>query len=180
MEILEIQFGEVTLLRPKSFPDERGYFMECFRMNTYQKLGFPPFVQDNLSQSKHGVLRGLHYQLSPAQGKLVSVIRGEIYDVAVDIRQGSPSFGEWVGYHLSEDNHRQLYIPEGFAHGFAVLSDTAHVLYKCTNYYEPTSDYGISAHDPDLNINWQLGQVLLSPKDQALPHLADIDKALLP
>lgn len=180
MELLETQFEQVKLLRPKVFKDDRGYFFECFRQAAYTEIGLPTFVQDNVSYSSQGVVRGLHYQLNPAQGKLVTVLSGEIYDVAVDIRQQSATFGQWVGYHLSEANHHQLYIPDGFAHGFAVLSKTARVYYKCTNYYEPKSEFGLAWDDPELAIDWQVENAILSSKDQAHPTLTNCLSEHLP
>ena len=161
---------DVMVIEPKVFGDARGFFYESFNQAAFNAATGTAFefVQDNHSRSSKGVLRGLHYQLPPhAQGKLVRVVRGAVWDVAVDIRQGSPTFGQWVGQELTEDNHKQFWIPPGFAHGFVVLSDTADFLYKTTNYYAPQSDRGIFWNDADLAIEWpDLGvDFLLSEKD---------------
>lgn len=168
---------EVILVRARAFPDSRGYFMESYRLSQFAAAGIPQgFVQDNFSHSTRGVLRGLHYQKAPyAQGKLVMVLRGEIFDVAVDIRRGSPTFGRWVGVILSDENHTMLYVPEGFAHGFCVLSDEADVLYKVTAEYAPEYDRGIRWDDPDLAIPWRVAAPVLSEKDARMPALRDAD-----
>ena len=168
-----LEIPEVILVLPKVFPDGRGFFKELYKRGDFVRAGIKEnFVQDNLSFSTQGVLRGLHYQILPqAQGKLVACLRGKIFDVAVDIRQGSPSFGQWVSAELSEENHQMLYIPPGFAHGFLVLSKEALVLYKCTAEYAPELEAGIIWNDPTLAIDWPLDQPLLSPKDAALPPL---------
>lgn len=171
----------VRVLRPDRFRDARGFFLETFHREKYRSLGLErEFVQDNFSRSCRGTLRGLHFQLRHPQGKLVMVLRGEVYDVAVDIRRGSPTFGRWLGLTLSEENGCQLYIPEGFAHGFCVLSEEADFLYKCTDFYDPLDDRGILWSDPDLGIAWPIQGPLLSPKDARLPHLAEIPEAELP
>jgi len=151
-------------------------------LKKYATVGVPDtFVQDNHSFSRRGVVRGLHYQLHHPQGKLIYVPRGKIFDVAVDIRRGSPTFGQWVGIYLSDENHQQLYIPPGFAHGFCILSDTADVIYKCTDFYHPDDDYGILWNDPAIGIQWPLeGAPVLSEKDAHLPLLSDVPPEKLP
>ncbi len=162
----------VTVCVPDVFRDERGFFMECHHAEKYRAGGVDAvFVQDNRSRSCRGVLRGLHYQLARPQGKLVTCLRGEIFDVAVDIRRGSPTFGQWVGEVLSEENCRQLYIPGGFAHGFCVLSESAEILYKCSSYYDPTDDRGVRWDDPELAIAWPVSAPVLSAKDARQPLL---------
>lgn len=164
----------VLLLEPKVFGDQRGFFMETYQAARYSDSGMPDgFVQDNHSRSRRGVLRGLHYQLIQPQGKLVWVTRGAVFDVAVDIRRGSPQFGRWFGCVLDDVNHRQLYIPPGFAHGFCVLSDEADFFYKCTDYYHPASERGIAWDDPAIGIAWPLREVALSNKDQVNLRLAE-------
>ena len=166
---------EIMLLKPDVFPDARGYFYEGYRMERYRSLGIDRiFVQDNFSYSVRNVIRGLHYQAGRPQGKLVWVLEGEVFDVAVDIRRGSPSFGKWAGHLLSSENHFQLYIPEGFAHGFAVRSEHALVAYKCTASYDGTLERGIRWDDSALNINWEIARPVLSDKDLHFPNLADI------
>ncbi len=154
----------------KVFGDERGYFMETYRYEDFKEAGLDMvFVQDNQSKSKRGVLRGLHFQTRNPQGKLVRVVKGEVYDVAVDLRKGSATFGSWFGVLLSEENKRQFYVPEGFAHGFLVISETAEFVYKCTNYYDPQSEAGIMWNDPDLSIDWPIADdmvISLSEKDK--------------
>jgi dTDP-4-dehydrorhamnose 3,5-epimerase len=163
------------------YEDNRGYFLETFNLEKYACGGIHgPFVQDNYSHSLRGVLRGLHYQFPRAQAKLVSCIQGTIFDVAVDIRQGSPTLGKWVGTVLSDENRRQLFIPEGFAHGFCVLSGCADVVYKCSDFYYPEDDCGILWSDTTLNIDWPVRNPVLSEKDSALPSLRHAAKARLP
>lgn len=174
MKIIQTKIPDVKIIEPTVFGDERGFFFESFNQQQFEAaVGYPVnFVQDNHSRSSRGVLRGLHYQLPPnAQGKLVRCAIGEVYDVAVDIRKSSPTFGQWVGVHLSAENKRQLWIPEGFAHGFVTLSDVAEFLYKTTNYYAPESEGAICWNDVDLGVNWAFsGEVNLSDKDlNALP-----------
>lgn len=180
MKVTPTAIAEVMLIEPKVFGDARGFFLESFNQQAFNEATGTQyeFVQDNHSRSKKGVLRGLHYQLPPhAQGKLVRVVRGAVFDVAVDVRQGSATFGQWVGAELTEDNHRSLWLPPGFAHGFLVLSDSADFLYKTTNYYAPQSDRGIAWNDPAIGIDWpQLDVALsLSDKDQKAPLLADAE-----
>ena len=170
MKATPLTIPDVILIEPKVFVDERGYFYESFNQNAFnQVIGYDvQFVQDNHSKSQKGVLRGLHYQLAPkAQGKLVRVIQGEVFDVAVDIRKDSPTFGQWVGEILSAENKRQLWIPEGFAHGFITQSETAEFLYKTTDYYAPEYERCIAWNDSEIGINWPLDQApILSSKDQ--------------
>ena len=174
MKISETELPGVLLLEPKRFGDDRGFFMELFHEKRYAEAGIPgPFVQDNFSRSAKGILRGLHFQQPHAQGKLVQVFAGAVYDVAVDIRRGSPTFGRWVGVELSADNRRQLWVPPGFAHGFCVLSESADFHYKCTDFYSPASEHGIAWNDPDLGIPWPVKSPLLSPKDSVAPRLKD-------
>ncbi|WP_309888747.1 dTDP-4-dehydrorhamnose 3,5-epimerase [Archangium sp.] len=174
MKISETELPGVLLLEPKRFGDDRGFFVELFHAKRYTEAGIPgPFVQDNFSRSAKGILRGLHFQQPHAQGKLVQVFAGAVYDVAVDIRRGSPTFGKWVGVELSADNRRQLWVPAGFAHGFCVLSESADFHYKCTELYSPASEHGIAWNDPDLGIPWPVKSPLLSPKDSAAPRLKD-------
>ena len=159
----------LVVITPKVFGDDRGYFMETYREKEFIEGGVDAkFVQDNQSKSKKGVLRGLHFQKTKPQGKLVRVLEGAVYDVAVDIRKGSETYGKWYGVLLSEENKKQFYVPEGFAHGFVVVSDTATFAYKCTNYYDPTDEGAIIYNDPTLNINWNEyydGEFILSEKD---------------
>ena len=170
----------VFILEPKLFGDARGFFTESFNRRVFEELtgAQVDFVQDNHSRSGKGVLRGLHYQIEQAQGKLVRVVRGAVFDVAVDIRKSSSTFGQWVGVELTEDNHRQLWVPAGMAHGFVVLSDTADFLYKATDYYAPQHERGIAWNDPAIGVDWQLAahgisEPLLSGKDQVAPLLAN-------
>jgi dTDP-4-dehydrorhamnose 3,5-epimerase len=174
MNRLDTGLPDVILLEPKRFGDDRGFFMEMFHAKRYAEAGIAgPFVQDNFSRSAKGILRGLHFQEPNAQGKLVQVLAGAVYDVAVDIRRGSPTFGRWVGVELSADNRRQLWVPAGFAHGFCVLSESADFHYKCTGFYSPTSEHGIAWNDPDLGIPWPVTSPQLSAKDSAAPRLKD-------
>lgn len=181
MNIIRTEIPDVLIFEPKVFGDSRGFFFESFNKKIFDEAvnRTVEFVQDNHSLSAKGVLRGLHYQIEPyAQGKLVRCIEGEVFDVAVDIRDGSPTYGKWVGVNLSADNHRQLWIPEGFAHGFLTLSERAQFVYKTTNYYHPQSDRGIIWNDPDINIHWPSIDVPinLSEKDKVQPSLKNIAK----
>jgi len=179
MKITATTLPGVLLIEPDVFTDKRGQFLEIHHAQRYKKGGIPgPFVQDNLSHSIRGVLRGLHYQLHHAQGKLVLALTGRIFDVAVDIRKGSPTFGRWVGVELSGENRRQLYIPPGFAHGFCVVSETADVLYKCTDLYSTNDERGIIWNDPTMAIPWPVTHPVLSNKDEAYPRLAEMDGEL--
>ena len=179
MEIERLALADLLLVAPPAFGDDRGFFMERYNKAAFEAaLGRPvEFVQDNHSRSRKNVLRGLHYQLPPhPQAKLVSVLAGEIFDVAVDVRRGSPTFGRWEGVILSAENRRQLWVPEGFAHGFLVLSESADVLYKTAGYYAPECDRGIAWNDPDLAIAWPLdGEPIVSGKDAAAPRLAEAE-----
>ncbi|MGP0593518.1 dTDP-4-dehydrorhamnose 3,5-epimerase [Nitrospira sp. T9] len=179
MNIIKTAIPGLVVVEPRVFEDPRGFFMETFHGNRYSSAGLPAvFVQDNFSHSCRGVLRGLHYQLHQPQGKLVHVIRGEIFDVAVDIRKGSPWFGQWVGETLSGSNKRQLFIPPGFAHGFCVLSESADFLYKCTDYYAPEHEHGLHWNDPDIGIVWPKMDFMLSEKDEQSPRLKDLGDSL--
>ena len=174
MNVIRTAIPEVVIIEPKVFGDARGFFFESFNQKAFNEATGTnhPFVQDNHSRSAQGVLRGLHYQIQQPQGKLVRVVRGAVIDVAVDIRKSSPTFGQWVAEELSEDNHRQLWVPPGFAHGFVVLSEMAEFLYKTTDYYAPAHERCIAWNDPTLAIDWKLEgrQPLLSAKDaQGLP-----------
>ena len=180
MEVQPLAIPEVMLLRPRIHVDPRGYFFESYRERPYMELGIGPFVQDNVSRSTRGVLRGLHLQHPQGQGKLVHVLVGEVFDVAVDVRVGSPSFGRWVGAKLSAENKLQLCIPEGFAHGFRVLSEEAVFAYKCTAEYSPETELGVRFDDPDLAIDWPIADPLVSAKDAAHPRLRDIPEGRLP
>ena len=176
----------VFLFTPKTFGDERGFFMQTYQTREYAAAGLDAvFVQDNMSRSCAGTVRGLHYQLKNPQAKLVSVLRGRVLDVAVDIRRGSPWFGKHVAVELSEENRRQFFIPRGFAHGFRVLSGSADFFYKCDNFYAPGDEYGIRWNDPALGIDWlwnpgEAQAALTSPKDLAAPALAEVPEANLP
>lgn len=179
MNIIQTAIPDVVIIEPKIFGDSRGYFFESFsEKNFIEKVTDARFVQDNESKSCYGVVRGLHFQKPPhAQSKLVRVIKGRVLDVAVDIRKGSPTYGQHVAVELTEDNHRQFFIPRGFAHGFAVLSEEAVFQYKCDNYYAPQSEGAVAWDDPDLGIDWGISpsEVILSEKDSRHPRLKDID-----
>lgn len=168
---------EVLIIKPRVFEDSRGFFLETWNRETFAQQGIDvPFVQDNLSRSARGTVRGLHYQVRKPQGKLVRVLRGEIYDVAVDLRRSSRNFGKWVGVRLTESDHRSLYVPAGFAHGFCVMSETADVFYKCTELYSPGDERSVLWNDPDLNISWPLTvPPVLSDKDLKAPRLIDTE-----
>ena len=172
----------VLLFRPEAHGDARGFFLETFRVNAYAEAGLSlPFVQDNHSRSRRGILRGLHYQWPHPQGKLVTVMRGRVFDVVVDVRRGSPQFGRWHGVILDEENHCQLWVPPGFAHGFCVLSELADFMYKCTDYYRPECDAGLRWNDPDVGVLWPLDrEPLLSAKDQRAPLLCEVEPGRLP
>lgn len=172
---------DVLILEPAVSGDRRGVFLESWRQERYAGLGIPAdFVQDNVSQSVRGTLRGLHCQEPFGQGKLVQVLDGEVFDVAVDVRVGSPTFGQWVGVTLSSTNHQQLYIPQGFAHGFCVLSESAIFAYKCTEYYQPEAEFVVAWNDPDLAIAWPIGTAVLSPRDVRAPRLVSVPRERLP
>lgn len=181
IKITETELPGVLIIEPAVFKDPRGYFMETYHKSKFSEIGLDrAFVQDNHSHSVRGTLRGLHYQLEKPQAKLVYVIRGEIFDVAVDIRKGSPTFGKWVGVTLSDRNHKQIFIPEGFAHGLCVLSDSADVIYKCTDLYAPGDEYGILWSDPGIGIEWPVENPLLSDKDKVCPELNNAPLSNLP
>lgn len=179
MQVIDTRIADVKIIEPKVFGDDRGFFYESFNQHAFEAaLGqHYDFVQDNHSKSSRGVLRGLHYQIEQAQGKLVRVVQGRVLDVAVDIRKSSPTFGQWVAVELSADNKRQLWVPPGFAHGFVVYSDTAEFLYKTTDYYAPAHERCIAWNDPQLAIDWNLGDItpLLSGKDQQGKLLAEAE-----
>lgn len=177
MKVIKTKLEGAIIIEPKVFGDHRGFFMETYQKERYQEAGIPlEFVQDNHSRSTRGVLRGLHFQKTKPQGKLVRVVSGEVFDVAVDIRKDSPTYGQWEGVLLSEDNKRQFYVPPGFAHGFVVLSETADFEYKCTDYYDPSDEGSLLWNDPDLAIEWPIEDVQLSEKDQHAPTFKDFDK----
>lgn len=179
MNVIETDLPGVLIIEPKVFGDSRGFFLESYQKQRYAEAGMDYiFVQDNQSRSQRGVLRGLHFQVNKPQGKLVSVSRGEVYDVAVDINLASASFGKYVGVLLTEANHRQLWIPPGYAHGFAVVSDTADFQYKCTDYYDPTDEAGIIWDDSQLAIDWPVNNPVLSDKDSILPTLTEYVEGL--
>ncbi len=179
---MKTSLPDVLLIEPKIFGDERGFFVETWQKKFFEEAGIQiPFVQDNHSRSTKGVLRGLHFQLNHPQGKLVRVSQGSVFDVAVDVRTGSPTFGQWYGVELSAENHRQLWVPPGFAHGFYVLSDVADFQYKCTDYYCPGCDGGIAWNDPNINIDWPITtHPSLSAKDQDYLPLSETPTKILP
>jgi dTDP-4-dehydrorhamnose 3,5-epimerase len=174
MNVVKTELPGVLIIEPKVFGDDRGFFYESFQAARYAQAGLSgPFVQDNHSRSVKRTLRGLHFQEPRGQGKLVQVLRGTVYDVAVDIRRGSPHFGKWVGVELSEGQPRQVWIPPGFAHGFCVLSDSADFFYKCTQFYAPEAEQSIAWDDPRIGIRWPVSDPILSPKDRNAPRLDD-------
>jgi dTDP-4-dehydrorhamnose 3,5-epimerase len=178
MNVIKTKLDGCVIIEPKVFGDERGFFLETFQAERYtSQAGITlPFVQDNHSRSSKSVLRGLHFQKTKPQGKLVRVVRGQVYDVAVDIRKGSPTYGQWEGLILSEENKTQLWVPPGFAHGFVVLSDTADFEYKCTDYYDPSDEGSILWNDSDLDIPWPVDNPILSNKDASADRLADLKR----
>ncbi|HEX6245650.1 MAG TPA: dTDP-4-dehydrorhamnose 3,5-epimerase [Polyangiales bacterium] len=181
MKVTQQALPEVLLIEPQVFGDERGYFKETFHAARYAQFGIDlPFVQDNVSRSRHGILRGLHLQNPHSQGKLVSVSEGEVFDVAVDVRVGSPTFGKWVSASLSAQNHAQLYVPPGFAHGFLVVSEFATFVYKCTDLYHPECEIGIAFDDPELGIRWPNAAPVVGDKDRKNLTLSKIDPSKLP
>ncbi|HBC56063.1 MAG TPA: dTDP-4-dehydrorhamnose 3,5-epimerase [Gammaproteobacteria bacterium] len=179
MKVIETPINDLLIIEPKVFGDSRGYFQETYSLQRYSELGIPPFVQDNHSYSQRGVLRGLHFQKQKPQGKLVFVTDGEVLDVAVDLRANSETFGHCYSLILSGDNHRQFWVPPGFAHGFCVLSETAHFQYKCTQYYDVADEGGIHWRDPDLAVDWPEDvEFSLSNKDQNLGSFQEYKKSL--
>jgi dTDP-4-dehydrorhamnose 3,5-epimerase len=181
MKVIQTDLPGCLVLEPQVFGDERGFFYESFNQDKLAAIGLSPrFVQGNVSRSSRGVLRGLHYQWPKPQGKLVSVLEGEVWDAAVDVRRGSPTFGRWTAVVLSADNKRHFWIPEGFAHGFVTLSESALFTYVCTDTYDRAADAGICWNDADLAIDWPVSAPLLSDKDAALPWLADVPEGRLP
>jgi dTDP-4-dehydrorhamnose 3,5-epimerase len=181
MNVVETSLPGVLIIEPKVLGDERGFFMETWNGRRYEEAGLPGrFVQDNLSYSARGVLRGLHFQNPRPQGKLVSVLRGEVFDVAVDIRVGSPTFGEWRGVTLSAENKRQFYVPPDFAHGFLVTSDDALFFYKCTDYYAPSAEGIVLWNDPEIGIEWPTDTPTLSGRDSEAPPLREMPRGILP
>ena len=179
MKVVKTNLEGVVVIQPDVFRDERGFFFESYLQTKYQEAGLPEhFVQDNHSRSQKGILRGLHAQLSRPQGKLVRIVRGEAFDVVVDIRRGSPTYKRWHGITLSEDNYLQLYMPPGFAHGFCALSDPTEMEYKVTDFYDPSDELHLLWNDPDLAIRWPLQDPILSPKDKNGVRLRDIEARL--
>ena len=185
MNIITTNLPGVIVIEPKVYVDKRGFFLETFREDVLLQAGINAhFVQDNHTRSSQGVLRGLHYQMTQTQGKLVRVAAGSVFDVVVDVRSGSPTFGQWYGTELNEDNIKMIYVPPGFAHGFVVLSETADFIYKCTDYYHPESEQGVAWDDPDLNIDWSIAEIAekisLSDKDKQNVKLKDQPAEKLP
>ncbi len=177
MKVIKTEINGVLIVEPKVFGDTRGHFLETHHQARYETSGINrKFVQDNLSYSEKNILRGLHFQVKKPQAKLVQVVTGEVFDVAVDLRKNSPTFGKWTSVILSETNRRQFFIPEGFAHGFCVLSDNAHFMYKCSDYYDPEDEAGILWSDPDIGIRWPVGDPVISEKDKEYSYLSDLDK----
>lgn len=175
MEVIDLRLCGLKLITPKVFADNRGFFLESYQQSVYDRAGIPsPFVQDNHSHSQKGCIRGMHFQSFPGQAKLVRVAVGQIYDVAVDIRPDSPTFGQWEGIVLDSVRHQQLYIPVGFAHGFCVLSDEAHVMYKVSTPYNPAYEKGFAWNDPDIGIAWPVKQPIVSERDQKSPSFREL------
>ena len=175
MRLVSTAIPGVLIVEPEIYRDGRGFFLETYHAERYRRQGIPgPFVQDNHSRSGGGTLRGLHLQLQHPQGKLIRVIEGEIFDVAVDVRRGSPTFGRWIGIALTAESFKQVYVPPGFAHGFAVVSPVAQVEYKTSDFYDPASELGIAWNDPTLAIEWPVTEPILSPRDDRHPRLAEV------
>ena len=175
MELVSLPLDGLKLIKPRIFSDDRGFFYESYRQNIYQDFGIEtPFVQDNISFSKYGTIRALHFQSHPGQAKLVSCIQGKIWDVAVDIRPNSPTFGKWEAALLDDQNHHQFFIPVGFAHGYCVLSETATVHYKVSSIYDPKYECSIRWNDPDIRVDWPIQPLSLSPRDQISPFLKEL------
>ena len=180
MKVTDTNLVGAVVFEPKVFGDDRGYFKETWHDGRYHEFGLPlQFVQDNVSRSGRGILRGLHIQNPQPQGKLVQVLEGEVFDVAVDIRFGSPTFGKWHGANLSAENHKQFYIPPGMAHGFQVISESALFCYKCTDYYAPENEFTLAWDDPEIGISWPLGEPKLSEKDQKGLRLSELNETML-
>jgi len=176
LDYKRLRIPDLILIQPNILRDERGFFLEKYKQSDFEEVGLPLFKQDNYSSSRQGVIRGLHYQLPPyGQGKLVSVVSGSVWDVAVDIRKSSKTFGQWVGVELNEENNLSFYIPPGFAHGFSVLSEEVHLLYKCTAEYSSPHERGLRFDDKDLNIDWKINNPTLSSKDMEWPGIKDIE-----
>lgn len=176
---IETRIDGLVLVEPEVFGDERGFFCETYRTEAWEEVGVPPgFLQHNQSRSGKGILRGMHFQTHPGQAKLVRCARGRIFDVAVDLRSGSATYGEWEGYELDDVAHRQLYVPIGFAHGFCVLSDTADVAYQCSSTYDPSTEAGIAWDDPDVGIEWPVADPQVSERDRTAPKLAEVADSL--
>jgi dTDP-4-dehydrorhamnose 3,5-epimerase len=181
MKVVETKLPGVIVLEPDVYGDDRGFFLETWNQKRYEEVGIrEAFVQDNVSSSRKGILRGLHFQNPHAQGKLVQVLSGEVLDVAVDIRVGSPTFGQWISEVLSGQNHKQMYVSPGFAHGYCVVGETALFSYKCTDFYSPGTEHGIIWNDPDLGIDWPVQEPLLSTKDAVYSRLKDLPADVLP
>jgi dTDP-4-dehydrorhamnose 3,5-epimerase len=181
VKVAATNLPDVLIVEPRLHVDRRGFFLETYSQRRYAEAGIAAaFVQDNLSRSVQGTLRGLHLQHPHGQGKLVSVVFGEVFDVALDLRVGSPTFGQWVGELLTGENQRQIYVPPGFAHGFCVTSETAFFSYKCTKEYDPDAEMGVAWDDPDIAIAWPLSNPIVSEKDRALPRLRDVPPGRLP
>lgn len=175
MNISDTRIPAVKIIEPNVFEDDRGYFFEAFRQSLFEDTGIDvDFVQDNVSKSYQNTIRGLHYQIINPQAKLVQCMKGAILDVAVDLRKEEPSFGQYVAFKLTEENHRMLFVPEGFAHGFSVLSDEAIVSYKCSDYYNPDGERGVRWDDPEIRLNWDVAKPILSDKDRTLPLLSSL------
>jgi dTDP-4-dehydrorhamnose 3,5-epimerase len=176
---LETQIPDLVMIEPEVHADERGFLVETFREARWRELGIDvEFVQDTHSRSGHGTLRGLHFQTNPGQAKLVRCLRGRIWDVAVDLRRSSPTYGRWDGYELDDERHRQLYLPVGFAHGFCVLSEQADFAYKLSSYYDPATEAGIAWDDPEVGVEWPISAPMLSERDSSAPSLAEIADSL--
>jgi len=181
LKTVDTDIEGLIIVEPDVYPDKRGFFTETFQAQRYAEAGINcTFVQDNLSYSTKGTLRGLHFQVTRPQAKLVHVISGEIFDVAVDLRAGSPTYGQWAGVDLSGANHRQLFVPEGFAHGFYVTSDTAYFAYKCSDFYAPDDEGGVLWSDPDIGVRWPAGEPIVSARDLDLPRLNALEPDRLP
>jgi dTDP-4-dehydrorhamnose 3,5-epimerase len=181
MQVRETAIPGVLQIQLQVFEDERGMFAETWRSDRYRNMGIQQeFVQDNVSRSEHGVLRGLHYQVESPQGHLVTVSRGKIFDVGVDLRSNSPTFGQWIGMELSDSRPSQVYLPPGVAHGFCVISDNAEILYKCTEFYRPDDEAGLLWCDPDLAIRWPIVDPIVTERDGRFPRLKDIPQSRLP